>query len=187
MGHVVDEVVLHIVELLLTEDGDDDEDEQQQHDEREDERGHHERHTRIDEVAVAGGEEKFHIRDAFRKVVGKEHLHVGACQLGILGVVALGTIDVGAVAVDDGKLILERQAHMLKLAAEHGVELLHIDTLQDGFVRGLGQDAEHHVVQHFLLIHILPHEHLLHGALTVLNRVVAVGGRQGEGMGRDAV
>ena len=180
VGHVVDEVVFHLAEFLLSEHHYDDEQEEDEHDDREGKRRHHEGQATVEEELVALWEIDLDVADSRRDIVVEQRLQKDSRLLGFLCREIWSVIDYRAVLVDDAEVVVEEDAHALKLIVERDEQLVDVQSLQYRLVVGLRQDAENHIIEQVLLIDILLHQHIVQRLLAVLYRALAMSRRQVE-------
>lgn len=174
VGHVVDEIVFHLGELLLTEGYDDGKQEGDQQDEGEGKRGYHE-FDRTRYVVPLRGEVDLQVVDTGRRIVGED----GLCEEIPLDfrVILVGTVQDFVVLVVDGKLEGEVEPIVLKLRFQIGFQFLDVDTLHYGPGTGFAEHVENHLVEQSLLIEVLSLAGLLHVAVGADERIVVFGSR----------
>ena len=80
----------------------------------------------------------------------------------------------------NAEVVVEEDAHALKLIVERDEQLVDVQSLQYRLVVGLRQDAENHIIEQVLLIDILLHQHIVQRLLAVLYRALAMSRRQVE-------
>ena len=155
MRHIVDEVVLDLAQLLLSENHIDDKNEEHQHHQGEHKRGNHEMQAVIHKQPMTSWEIHFHIADARRRFAivlshlrpWEQHLHITALLLCLFSFVAGRTISHRAIAFNDAELVIQIVSCRLHLFGQRASQLFQIKPLHDGLVVGLADNTEHHIVQ----------------------------------------
>ena len=171
VGHVVDEVVLHLRVLLLPEDGDDGEDEREEQHDGEDDARNHESHAGVD-VLRHVGEVDFHDAPLGLRVVVEEHLLV-AILLALVGVVG-AAVDLASVLCGDGEVVGDVDAIVHQLGLEVLVEELEVDAFLERLLRCGIDDGQHHLVEQCLLVDVAVLDDFLQGLGGLVVRLLVV-------------
>ena len=157
MGHVIDKIVLHLSQLLLTENDVDGEDESDQQHQREDERGNHEA-DRVEDIVATSREMDLHHAHACGWVVEKEGLCIGVLFTLVRKVRA--AIDLAAVAILHPEVVLQFNTVVNQSRFDVLIQVSKVHTLLNGSVTGPVDHGPNHVIDQRTLVEV-----------TVLNHV----------------
>ncbi len=161
MGHIVDEIVLHLCELLLPERKYYSAHKRHKQDEREYERRYHEPY-RVEDIVTSGREIHLEVIHLVLGVIREEGLYKHARLVLHRRAEAGRLVHECPDAVHHRKLKRQRQPVVVKLRTQIPCHLRRVGSLCDRTVARLVEYREYHLVKQPFLIEILPPHELAH-------------------------
>ena len=151
MRHVVDKVILHLCQLLLTEDDVDGEDEcNQQYDSEYHRRNH--KTNRVEDIIFLTGKVHLHNTHLRRRIILEQRLRIRVFTPSVF--VVRATIYFTSIFIDHRKMVEQLYTIINKVRFQIIIQLLKVHPFANRFIACLVNHPQSHIVEQKTLIHI---------------------------------